>query len=267
MRILDIAALPFWEIPYRLAGPGRTIDTAVLPLIYGTVDVLPKGIEAMLACSDLQGRGQPRSATPTPDLLGETLTTELALLAATGEIPEPQRIGILLLGDFYADPHLQGRGVHGNVGAVWRTFAANFRWVLGVAGNHDIIDRPPVPGQTNAHLFDGDIVMVDGLRVGGVSGIIGAAKVGRAWRRDEISFMDALNGLLRTNPDILLLHQGPDTGTPARPGHPTIRGALEHTTGVLTLCGHVHWPSPLATLPGGNQVLNVDGRAVLLRAD
>jgi hypothetical protein len=38
--------------------------------------------------------------------------------------------------------------------------------------------------------------------------------------------------------------------------------SLEKT---LVICGHSHWDEPLAELPGGAQVLNVDGRAVLLR--
>jgi hypothetical protein len=31
----------------------------------------------------------------------------------------------------------------------------------------------------------------------------------------------------------------------------------------LTICGHVHWPSPLARYEGG-QILNVDTRVIAL---
>ncbi|MDB5058176.1 MAG: hypothetical protein JWO59_1648 [Chloroflexi bacterium] len=170
MHILDVAKSPFWEIPYRVAGSGGTPEAAVLPLVRGTVDVLPPGVVAVLACSDLQGRGQACSGLASPGLLGELLAADLALLAAEGEIPKTDRIGVLLLGDLYADAELQARSVHGDVGRVWRIFAADFRWVIGVAGNHDVIGRPPVPGRANAHLLDGDVVTVDGLRVGGISG-------------------------------------------------------------------------------------------------
>ena len=67
-------------------------------------------------------------------------------------------------------------------------------------------------------------------------------------------------------PDALLLHQGPDAGTADRPGHPAARATLERTAPVLTLCGHVQWSEPLATLAHGGQVLNVDGRALVLQA-
>lgn len=73
-----------------------------------------------------------------------------------------------------------------------------------------------------------------------------AAKEGRAWRRDARSFVATLSTALRADPDVLLLPQGPDAGTSEQPGHPAIRAALERTAGVLTLCGHVHWPAPLA---------------------
>jgi hypothetical protein len=122
-------------------------------------------------------------------------------------------------------PHAewQARGVHGDVSHVWQTFAAGFRWVMGVAGNHDLMGQLPVPGQANAHLLDGESVTVDGLRIAGISGMIGAAKDGRAWRRDLRSFATVLQAVLRGDPDMLLLHQGPDAGMTEQPGHGAIR--------------------------------------------
>lgn len=266
MRILDIASVPFWEIAYVSAEVGGASRATTLPLVLGTVDVPPSGVGALLVCSDLQGRARAASGASPASLLGEALATDLTLLAESDEIPATQHIGILLLGDLFADADAAIRGAHGEVGAVWRSFAAECRWVVGVAGNHDLIGQPPVLGQENAHLLDGRVVTVDGLRVGGISGVIGSAKAGRGWRRDESSFVGAMRAVLRASPEILLLHQGPDGGTPEQPGHPAMREALERAGQVLTLCGHVHWPAPLATLQGGSQVLNVDGRAVLLRA-
>jgi Icc protein len=266
MRVLDIATSPLWEIPYRTATSRGAPTGVALPVVRATVDALPAGVAALLACSDLQGRAGGSPPAHPPRLLGEVLASDLQLLAAEGIVPETKRIGILLLGDLFADAGLQSRGQHGDVGQAWQAFAADFRWVAGVAGNHDVIERPPVPGHRNAHLLDGDVVTVDDLRVGGVSGIIGATKEGRAWRRGEHAFVSTLRSVLQSRPHILLLHQGPDGGAMDQPGHATIRAVLERTPALLTLCGHVHWPSPLAELPHGGQVLNVDGRAVLLQA-
>lgn len=266
MRVLDVAASPLWEISYRTATSRGAPAAAALPVVRATVDALPAGVTALLACSDLQGRAAESPTAHPPRLLGEVLAGDLQLLAAEGIVPEPRRIGILLLGDLFADAGLQSRGQHGDVGQVWQAFAADFRWVIGVAGNHDVIERPPVAGQSSAHLLDGDIVTVDGLRVGGVSGIIGATKEGRAWRRGEHAFVITLRSVLQSRPQILLLHQGPAGGATDQPGHAAIRAVLERTPEVLTLCGHVHWTSPLTDLPHGGHELNVDGRAVLLQA-
>ena len=266
MRLLDIAATPFWEKPYRQAGPGGEIQAATLPFLHAFVDTLPPDVEALLVCSDLQGREPMHPAEPSSPLLGEALLTDLTLLAESGEIPDLRHCGVLLLGDFYADPDLRARGVHGDVGAVWRSFADHGRWVVGVAGNHDLIDRPPVADRPNTFLLDGDTRDIDGLRLGGVSGIIGAVKEGRVWRRSEAAFIHVMQTVLRADPDILLLHQGPDAATAEGPGHPAIRATLEAAPPTLTLCGHVHWSVPLATLSNGGQVLNVDGRLVVLQA-
>ena len=48
-------------------------------------------------------------------------------------------------------------------------------------------------------------------------------------------------------------------------GQGDICAALEQFPGVVTLCGHVHWPTPLVALSTDSQVLNIDGRATLLR--
>lgn len=54
---------------------------------------------------------------------------------------------------------------------------------------------------------------------------------------------------------------------PARFGPEPRSGELIDAAGAapLVLCGHCHWDAPLAALPGGSQVLNADGRVVVLR--
>ncbi|MCY1079020.1 metallophosphoesterase family protein [Archangium lansingense] len=71
--------------------------------------------------------------------------------------------------------------------------------------------------------------------------------------------------MLRPSPEVLVLHEGPDEPSTERRGSPAIRAELEAREELLVICGHSHWDEPLAELSGGAQVLNVDGRAVLLR--
>ncbi|GGN68499.1 hypothetical protein GCM10010112_32890 [Actinoplanes lobatus] len=49
------------------------------------------------------------------------------------------------------------------------------------------------------------------------------------------------------------------------PGTPPERVGVLLAGPALTVCGHVHWHEPVATL-GDGHVLNVDGRAVVLTA-
>jgi Icc-related predicted phosphoesterase len=263
VRITTIADAPFWEIPYHTAGPGGTVATAVLPLLRATVDFLPPFLDALLTCADLQGRGLPVANGIATPLLGELLAEEMDMLAIAGEVPAPERTGVLLLGDFYAGPNTQARGDDGDVQPVWQAFAERCRWVVGVAGNHDVIEAPPLPAAPTAHLLDGKTIDIDGLRFGGVSGIIGEERKGRPWRRREEHFISVMRTVLQAEADILLLHQGPDAGG-EQPGHPAIRAGISAAQTPLVLCGHVHWQTALAVLPSGTQVLNVDGRAVLL---
>jgi hypothetical protein len=62
----------------------------------------------------------------------------------------------------------------------------------------------------------------------------------------------------------VVLHNGPDV--PGQdPGVAFIREVLLAFPPTLVVCGHCHWRQPLQELANGTQVLNVDGRAVLLR--
>lgn len=234
----------------------------------GVVDSLPCGVAALFACSDLQGLGMPGGNGQAPQLLGEVLAQDLSLLADLNEVPPAGQIGVLLLGDFYATPTPTERGQSGNVQSVWHAFAERFRWVVGVAGNHDVFADGL--GQQADHtsgkqcLLDGNVITLDDLRIAGVSGIIGDPKKGRLWRRSEADFLWALGSVLKAGPDLLLLHQSPQLDQPNLLGHPAITPFLRTHPNLLTLCGHGHWPFPLVTLPIGGQILNVDARGVLL---
>ena len=64
------------------------------------------------------------------------------------------------------------------------------------------------------------------------------------------------------------MHHEPP-GLPAAPGarrgNPEINELFELAEDdMLCVCGHTHWPQPLAEIQG-RQTLNVDGRVVVLR--
>lgn len=267
MRILSLDITPVHEWTYLSASPRGQSELVHFPLLRATVDTLPGDIAALLVMSDLQGVLTSASYEGAAALLGEVLAEELALLGDLGELPHPNHVGILLAGDLYSDPSAAVRGASGDVRSVWLAFAERFRWVAGVAGNHDTFgtprERERFRQQDGLHLLDGEVRELDGLRVGGVGGIIGRA--GKPERREEDDYLQVLGDVLREQPEVLVLHEGPDEPSTERRGSPAIRGELEGREGLLVVCGHSHWDEPLGTLPGGTQVLNVDSRAVLLR--
>jgi hypothetical protein len=200
-------------------------------------------------------------------LLGEVVADELAMMGEAGDIPDPRHIGVLLAGDLYSSDTADIRGASGDVRGVWSAFASQFRWVAGVAGNHDTFGTPRekerLLGQPAIHLVDGRTCEVDGLRIGGVSLISGPPE--KRGRREESSQVAMVERVLHEDPEILVLHEGPDEPVHGQHGNSTLRSVVEGRNGLLVVCGHSHWDRPFATLPGGAQVLNVDARAVLLQ--
>jgi hypothetical protein len=118
-----------------------------------------------------------------------------------------------------------------------------------------------------AHLLDGEVRALDGLRVGGVSGIVGALE--RHDQRPSEAFVALMGRLVALPIGVLLLHEAPTGTTSERPGNATIRSVIEEEAGdvrPLVLCGHTPWASPLAELANGVQVLNLEARVAVLRA-
>ncbi|WP_426756769.1 metallophosphoesterase family protein [Myxococcus sp. Y35] len=182
-------------------------------------------------------------------------------------MPPLAHTGVVLAGDLYSDDTAMVRGASGDVRSVWEAFGQQFRWVVGVAGNHDTFggtreqarffrQRPAL------RLLDGDVVEMDGLRMGGVGGIIG--RPDKPGRRDEETFLREVRRVMRQPPEVLVFHQGPDVPGTRMRGSAAIREALPAREDLLVICGHAHWDTPLVSLPEGPQVLNVDSRAVLL---
>lgn len=269
MRIIEIDDEPLHEILYLGAAPRGGSEPRRLPILRGRVDRLPDGLEALLLTSDLQGVAPSWLSGGQGVLLGEVLAEEIARLAQERVVPSSAATGVILAGDLYSSPEGNKRGASGDVRDVWRAFAQVCRWVAGVAGNHDRFgnDREAqrFRQESGIHLLDGEAVEVDGLRIGGVSLIIGNPE--KPGRRSQDEFLDALQGVLRAQPDIVVLHEGPDGSTRQR-GNPRIRETLAASEAALTICGHDHWDEPLASIDikgqKSLQVLNVDARAVLL---
>jgi len=258
MQIHSIDPTPFHALGYAY-GPGVSSQCASLPFLRALTTELPEGIDAIIAAADLQGFGGDGGTTP----LGECVAREILRLQARGELPPRERTACLLAGD------LHPRADAGDVRGVWYAMRDACRWVAGVAGNHDSFGEGARLAATRAelaavgmYLLDDETVMVDGLNLGGVGGIVGAdAKAGV---RTEREFSHVVRRLADDGVDVLVCHDGPDAGTAGQPGWPSVRHALEAARPTLVIRGHDSWTMPLATLRGGTQVLNVEGRVVVL---
>jgi 3',5'-cyclic-AMP phosphodiesterase len=272
MRILALSPKPIHRVQFLNAAKGGGVESQALPILTGEVDRLPQGLDALLVTSDLQGVVRSWQSRTMQDsqpsrLLGEELADVYVKLASQGVVPAPERTGVILAGDLYAVPTGDKRGASGDVRSVWQAFADRFRWVIGVEGNHDRFgtkaERQALCDRQNLDLIDYGTVRRDDLLLGGVSGIMGDPS--KPGRRGDAEFLAALRLVVESQPEILVLHQGP-MGDPEQRGDRQVTQLLRQTMNVLTICGHIHWADPLAALNHSSQVLNVDCRAVILTA-
>ncbi len=240
---------------------------AQLPFLTARTRHLPKDIDALVLASDLQGVATNWSRGGENVLLGIEVAEELARLADDGALPPASRMGIVLAGDLYSAPGGDKRGATGDVLEVWHAFADVFRWVAGVAGNHDLFgtekDRHRLIRRPNVAVLDGDVRNFDGLSIGGVSYIVGNPN--KKGRVEESEFFAALNLVLEAEPDLLVLHEGPDGG-PGQRGNSEVQRRLRSSRCEFVVCGHSHWNEPLAEIGDGTQVVNVDARVLVLVA-
>ncbi|HEY6729157.1 MAG TPA: metallophosphoesterase [Polyangiaceae bacterium] len=266
MRVLELERKPLHRLSYTNAAKRGGVETASLEILQATVDVLPQGVQGLLATGDLQGVVAPFEYGGENCLLGEHLPEVLSELSSDGRFPNTASVGAVLAGDLYSAPAGDERGATGDVRSVWAAFASCFSWVAGVAGNHDLFgserDRRRFTAQPNVHLLDGTAVLLGQTRVGGVGYIIGdPAKPGRRHRED---YLAALELVLEHRPELLVLHSGP-SGDRTQRGAAEIRQVLVEAPPLLVICGHTAWDDPLHELANGSQILNVHARAVLLR--
>jgi predicted phosphodiesterase len=196
------------------------------------------------------------------------LADEPSLLEKHEKIPSLASTGVVLAGDLDVRENLDCRGGSGDVLAVWKAFERRCRWAVGVAGNHDSFGSKPRRGidpgdlrrQPNIHFLDGSMVELDGLKIAGLSGIVGNPR--RPFRRRESDYVDAVSKLRQSRPDILIWHDGPEVPQFGFQGNSAVREALEKERSMLVICGHSHWESPLALLNNGTQIVNVGGRVI-----
>jgi 3',5'-cyclic-AMP phosphodiesterase len=237
-------------VSYRTSG---TEQPAVRTLEFSVVRYVPETPLAMcfVATADLQGRER----GPENRLLGEFVAEELAALTESSTIPRPSFC--CLCGDFYDYPDLHKRGGTGDVTSVLNAFARCVGPTLAVLGNHDELHGTLHP---EVQLLDGQIRSVAGVRIGGVSGIVGNPE--RNQRKTEGAFLRSLESVLNAEPEIVLLHQGPEGPTERFRGWGTLNATLEYASNRLVLFGHCHWPEPFFA-ESGNLYANVDSRVLI----
>lgn len=262
LAIEHVDEVPIIEVRYLNAGRGGGTVVERLPILRGELRVgsgISDELDAIVACSDLQGIV--RGFEGRSELLGIAVADALEELAHDRVIPPLARTGVILAGDLYSVPEANERGGYGDVTDVWAAFASRFAWVAGVAGNHDDVSHVPEIGET-VHLLDGDVVEVDGLRIGGVGGIIGNTK--KPGRRAEEDFLALLDRAIDDGADVIVTHEGAKGISHSKqPGNSAILGTLEAGGVPLAICGHNHWADPIAVLENA-RILNVDARCVVL---
>lgn len=269
MRITFLEQDPIHRVRFLNAGRGAgNFFTDELPIHLATMEGMPDDLDAIVVTADLQGRETFKEAAGAPlRLLGEVLPSRLVseILPSIG-LHSPERMGVLLAGDFYTVPALDKRGGTGDVTPVWNAFGSEFSWVIGVAGNHDAFcEKPGLPPRfhNNLRFLDGSSTSRLGIRISGLSGVIGDSD--RPWRRSESNFNLELECLLETHPDIVLMHDGPSGTEISQRGSESTRHLLERSRSALIIRGHAHWDSPLCEFTNGTQILNVDCRVVVCR--
>lgn len=269
MKILSISSKPFFKFPCVLVDEHqKSPKFSTLPLFHGIVDTLPSPLEGLLITSDLQAYTQIEPFQQK--LFGIHFAEQFAFLANGKRLPLAKDIGVLLAGDLYAVPELNQRGGAGDVEDVWYAFSKAFRWVLGVAGNHDLFEgeasfKKIEPHRKNIYPLHGTLIEKDQIRFAGISGIRG--KPTKPWRYTTEEFQKWFQYLIGLEPEIFILHEGPEVEKEQFLSDPDFFKKIKKLEKApLFICGHHHWSLPLKTFASKVQFLNVDFRAILFTA-
>ncbi len=271
MHILEIENQPIAVMGYyrvRKGNMGR--ERVEWPFYVVYVDHLPKGCSALVATSDMQGietlrRGE-KWGKAGSRFVGHAVAEYTAELLENRGV-DPAKAVMLLAGDLHSDPLLLRRGGHGDVREVWYAFRDRFQCVIGVAGNHDEFgddhDLKRFRQEPRMHLLHGAIVNYGGMRIGGVSGVMGMSTT-KPWREPPDTFREMVQNVLGSKPEVLLLHQGPSVRERGLEGQDVIRDYIEACPPALVICGHRNWlGNRVEALGNGGRALNVEGKTVL----
>lgn len=162
-------------VPFnRQRGRNSILEVAQLPLCNGYISgVQAPEIDYLILASDLQGTVVGGGRTM---LLGEVLPEFLQLILELDyDHTDLNRVGILRCGDLFA--RTDRRGGLRDVKHIWRGFNEYFRFVVGVAGNHDDFGQPEERAvftqEEGIHLLHGEVAEIAGIQFGGISGVIG----------------------------------------------------------------------------------------------
>lgn len=261
LKITDIENEPIERISF-LTIPPNSIEPSEfsLPIYHGKIKGLPMNINAIVVTSDLQGVIIQNDKNV---LLGEFLAENLKLIF---EVYFPQiatkKTIAFLCGDLYAD--LTKRGQSGNPIKVWEKFASVFGQTIGIGGNHDkFINLEDLDKIQNAKLLINEVFEFEGLKIGGLSGIIGRSD--KNFRLQESDYLKAFSNLLNKKPDILLTHLSPQISDKSLLGNENITQILENGYATTLFCGHSHWEydKPI-DMKNETQVLNTDTKVFIL---
>ncbi|KXX67853.1 metallophosphoesterase [Flammeovirga sp. SJP92] len=257
-----IESYPYLEVGSRMTDHNTLeVFQRDLPIIIGEYECNEANIDLLIVASDLQGIAVENGEY---FLLGEKLP---AFLKTLFEIENIQRdkVGVVLCGDLFTS--LAKRGSSGDVRKVWNAFNYHFNWVVGVAGNHDTFgskeEKEQFKAKEGIHLLHQNTVELDGLKFGGISGIIGRAD--KTNRVSEFDFLKSLSKLSQQKLDMILIHETPDNPQYHEIGNKKIREHILKIDSNRFVCGHCHWEKSLANLENKSQVLNVDSKVVLLK--
>ncbi len=254
---------PYLEVGTRTIGKNNSPEVLhkSLPIFCAEYETENTDIDLLVVASDLQGIAEEKGEHY---LLGEKLPSFLKTLIEI-EFPDCKKIGVLLCGDLYTS--LKKRGASGDVRNVWIEFNNYFDWVAGVAGNHDTFgdesEKERFKKHKNIHLLCKKIIELDGLKIGGISGIIGRAD--KTNRVDESEFLSSLTSLSKQELDFTLIHETPDFPKFNEIGNSKIREHIEKLSAMRICCGHCFWDISLVDFANKTQVLNVDSKVVLMR--
>lgn len=262
IKIIHIENEPIEHIEYLTIPQGQIeAQSFQLPIYMGYVQGLSQQIDSLVVTSDLQGICR---TVIDDQLLGVTLAEFLPLIY---ELYFPQlkmsRSIAFLCGDLYTN--LDKRGASGNPILVWQAFAEQFQQVIGIAGNHDVFgqDLEKINQIERVTFIENGIVNIYGIKIAGLSGIIGRAD--KNFRMSEIEYSQALKKLLKQVPDLLLTHISPQIVKKQFQGEIILTDHLLKASPITSFCGHSHWDThDIYQMENGTQILNADSKVFIL---